>query len=97
MSLPLIIKSSAQHDIDDAHDWYEEQGTGRGDQFLDELRDRLKYITLNPHMFGRLRGQVRAAPVLKSKFVIYYRIKVDSITVIAVQHMRADPRKLRGR
>ena len=57
----------------------------------------LAEIQADPEHFGRHRGETRAAPLPKSHFIVYYRIYPDSVAVIAVQHERANPRRLRGR
>jgi len=97
MSLPLIIKPAARRDVEDAHDWYEAQRPGRGDEFLVELSAKLYEVKESPDTFGRIWGQVRVAPLARSKFLVYYRIKTDSVTVVAVQHASADPRKWQRR
>ena len=96
-TLQLVIRPLAHADIDDAYDWYELQHTGRGDLFADELRVKLQEIQAYPEHYGRIRRQIRAAPLPRSKFIVYYRIFPDSITVLAVQHASADPRKWQRR
>lgn len=93
----LIIRPLAYLDMDDAREWYESQRDGRGDEFLIELRKRLLEIQAAPEIHGRVRARVRAATMPKSKFLIYYRIDADLVTVIAVQHARANPNKWKRR
>jgi len=92
VSLAVVLTPDAQDDLDAGHAWYEQQQAGRGGAFLDEVRDRLNEISQRPRMFGRVRGQTRAAQLPHSQYVIYYRIHGNNVVVTAVQHARADPR-----
>ena len=93
MSLAFALTPDAEADVRDAHAWYERQRTGRGDEFVVELGDRIADICSAPGSFGRVRGQVRAARLPQSQFVIYYRVEASGVVVIAVQHARANPNK----
>lgn len=53
MSLSVVLTPDARDDLDDARAWYEAQQAGRGDAFLDEVRDQLAVIEQNPHQYGR--------------------------------------------
>jgi plasmid stabilization system protein ParE len=97
MSLDYLITPEARDDIEDAHDWYESQAAGRGDAFLTALTDKITQLRDTPEMYGRVRGQVRAAPLSTSQFIIYYRIEGDRLRVLAVQHAAADPRQWQRR
>jgi plasmid stabilization system protein ParE len=97
MSLDYLISPEARDDIDDAHEWYEAQSTGRGDAFLVELTEMISQLRDTPEMYGRVRGEVRAALLPTSQFIVYYRIEPDRIRVLAVQHASADPRKWQRR
>ena len=97
MSTPVAITTDARDDIDAARVWYENQQAGRGDTFLDELRDHLATIGQNPHQYGFVDRITRAAPLSNSKFIIYYRVEPSQVVVIAVHHASADPRKWQRR
>jgi plasmid stabilization system protein ParE len=97
MSLPIALTPDARDDIDDARAWYEVQQTGRGDAFLDEVRDQLTVIEQNPHQYGLVSRKVRAAPLPASKYIIYYRIETNQVVVTAVMHASANPRNWQRR
>jgi len=97
MSLAFALTPDAEADVRDAHAWYERQRTGRGDEFVAELRDRIADICAAPGSFGRVRGQVRAARLPRSQFVIYYRVEQSGVVIIAVQHARAHPSRWKRR
>jgi plasmid stabilization system protein ParE len=97
MSLGFALTPEAEADVQDAHAWYERQRPGRGDEFVTELRGRIDDICTTPELFGRVRGQVRAARLPHSEFIVYYRIEPSGIVVTAVQHARAHPVKWKRR
>src|SRR5438309_1705819 len=86
MSLPAVYLPEAEEDIASAHAWYEQQLAGLGDRFLSALLERIEQIQDNPQLYGVLRRDVRAAPVQRFPYVIYYRARAADVLVIAVQH-----------
>lgn len=97
MSLAFALTPDAEADVQDAHAWYERQRTGRGGEFVVELHDRIADICSAPGSFGRVRGQVRAARLPRSQFIVYFRVDGATVIVIAVQHARAHPNKWKRR
>lgn len=95
MSLAFALTPEAEADVQDAHAWYERQRPGRGDEFVTELYERIGDICATPELFGRVRGQVRAARLPHSQFIVYYRVEQSGVVVTAVQHARASPSKWR--
>jgi len=93
MTLDYLIRPKARDDIDDAYFWYETQNAGRGDTFFIELRNVIATICQTPDLYGRVRGEVRAAPLPDSQFIVYYRIEPQRVSILAVLHAAADPRK----
>jgi plasmid stabilization system protein ParE len=54
-------------------------------------------IQANPELYGILHQEVRAAPMQRFPYVVYYRVEADQILIIAVQHGRRSPRAWQGR
>ena len=59
MSLPLDFHPAVRHEVDDAHDWYEQRQPGLGGAFLDELQHVLTEITANPARYGFADADIR--------------------------------------
>jgi plasmid stabilization system protein ParE len=97
MSLPVVYLPEAQDDVGAAYSGYEQQQVGLGDRFLDSLRDRVSQICDNPALYAVLQDDVRAAPLRRFPYVVYYRAETDRIVVIAVQHRRRSSRSWQGR
>ena len=97
MSLPAVYLLAAEDDVDAAYAWYEGQLAGLGDQFLEALHEAVDRIRNNPQLYGVFRRDIRAAPLSRFPYVVYYRDRGTDILVIAVQHGRRSSRAWRGR
>lgn len=97
MSRSLIFRPRARTDLDAAYAWYEARPAGRGDDFLTEFRSAADLVRQHPDRYGVAYRGLRAAPLPRSKYVVYYRLDPTEVVVVAVLHTRADLRRLRGR
>ncbi len=97
MSMPAAYLPEAEDDVDTAYAWYEQQRGGLGDQFLDALQETVDRIRANPQLYGVFRRELRAAPLKRFPYVVYYRDRGTDVLVIAVQHGRRSSRAWRGR
>ncbi len=86
MSLPVILRPEASHDVEKARDYYEAQQAAREQTFLDRLNETLVRIGTLPEMYGVVWQNVRAARLRKFPYVVYYRVHEDHIEVLAVMH-----------
>ena len=53
MIFGLVIKEEAYQDLQDAYDYYEEQRPGLGDEFIEEVKEKLGYIKKYPLHFPK--------------------------------------------
>ena len=97
MSLPVVYRPEARDDIDDTYSRYERQRLGLGDRCLEALRERVDEIQVQPALYGLLHKDIRAATLRHFPHVVYYRVEVAWILVIAVQHGRRSSRNWKGR
>lgn len=97
MSLPLFYRSDAREDVADAFAWYDEQQTGLGEEFLNELLSVETRVAENPFTWPPVHKAVRRCWMRRFPYGLYYRVLHDRIEVLAVYHVRRDPRTLRGR
>ncbi|MBL7732644.1 MAG: type II toxin-antitoxin system RelE/ParE family toxin [Chitinophagaceae bacterium] len=88
MRFILHIQEEAQQDIQDAFDWYEEQRTGLGERFLEELYPLLKTIAANPQYYGFVFAGFRDAALKKFPYLVTYRIEGKHVFVNSVRHTR---------
>jgi plasmid stabilization system protein ParE len=97
MSLPVAYLPEAADDVDAGYAWYEHQLTGLGDQFLEAVRETVDRVSANPQGYGIFRHDIRAAPLRRFPYVVYYRDRGTDILVVAVQHGRRSARAWQGR
>jgi toxin ParE1/3/4 len=86
MSLPALFRYEARDDIQTAFEYYEAIRPGLGKKFLGHLYDALERIELLPELHGIVWRSVRAAPLKKFRYVVYYEVIADRVEVIAVMH-----------
>jgi len=89
-SLPLVFLPAARDDIELAYDYYENQQANLGDRFVAAVREEVSRIQNDPEIYGVVHKDVRAACVHRFPYVVYYRVVVNRIVVIAVQHGSRD-------
>lgn len=97
MSLPVAYLPEARDDINAAYHHYDSLGAGLGDRFLDALRQAVERIADNPDLYAILHRDVRAAPLRRFPYVIYYRAEPGQVLVVAVQHGRRSSKAWSGR
>ena len=97
MSLPIVLRSEASHDAQEAVEFFEARQTGLGQTFLDRLKVTLGSIRNTPEIYGVAWRNIRAAKLRKFRFVVYYRIHHDRIEVLAIMHGHRDASAWRDR
>ena len=63
MSLPLVVTPEAESDLDEARTWYDQQGAGLGDQFLEAVGKALDRIRAQPGAATEVYPTVRQADI----------------------------------
>ena len=97
MTLPIDIRLEAVDEVHAACEWYDEQRAGLGEEFLESLLKQLNDIQARPEGWAVLYRKIRACPMRRFPYIIYYRILPDQINVVAVQHGHRSPRAWRSR
>jgi plasmid stabilization system protein ParE len=90
MSLPLLLRPSADADIQTTHDELERCRAGLGLRFVDRVLEVLERIESMPQMYGLVSQDVRAARLRKFRHLVYYVVRADRIDVLAVMHGARD-------
>jgi toxin ParE1/3/4 len=98
MSLPVIFKSAARLEFDEAVAWYEGERVGLGEEFKLEAKSALKRALANPQLFQKVRGRAQRIRLRRfKKYAIYFAIKDDVFSVVSVFHGARNPAELRRR
>ena len=70
MSLPIVFRSEARTEFDQAVDWYEPQRPRLGDDFLARVPDVLDVLSSMPEAHPRVFGDIRRAVVPRFPYSI---------------------------
>jgi plasmid stabilization system protein ParE len=98
MSLQLIFQPPAQAEFFEAVAWYENESPGLGKEFAREVFQALKRACFQPEIFRKIRGGGRKIRLKRFKvYTIYFAVKDDALSVVAVFHGARNPADLRPR
>lgn len=97
MSHGLTIRPDAGDELTAAHDWYEGQHPGLGDEFLRAADDVFGRITTYPELYAAGYRGARQAPIRRFPYVVVYRVVGSAVEVFAVVHTSRHPRSWRSR
>ncbi|MGB6295238.1 MAG: type II toxin-antitoxin system RelE/ParE family toxin [Rivularia sp. (in: cyanobacteria)] len=86
MNYVLVFRPLVRDELDEAYNWYENQQSGLGEDFLDSIDDKLNSICLLPQSYPIVYRDVRRAVVKRFPYAVYYRIISSRIIVTAVFH-----------
>jgi plasmid stabilization system protein ParE len=89
----LIIKEEAYQDLQNAYDYYEEQKSGLGEDFIAKVKGRMAYLKKYPLHFSKVEKEFRQALIDRFPYVIVYELSGKEIIVYAVFHCSKNPRK----
>ena len=91
MARRLVVQPQSDLDILAAAVWYEDQRSGLGGRFLDELGLVFRRIEDNPRQFPVVESEVRRALLRHFPYGIYFLTESQDITVLAVLHLHRHP------
>ena len=97
MSRRFIVRPLAEADLENAARWYEEEGPGLAGRFLSDVDRTLERIRERPLQFPAVAGDVRRALQQTFPYAIYFRASDEIVVVLAVLHLRRNPKIWQGR
>lgn len=97
MARQWIVRPLAESDLDHAARWYNDQRPGLGLRFLDSMNQVFERIRIAPLQFPSVSPGLRRALLQTFPYAVYFRVTDEAIVVLAVLHLRRDPRTWRAR
>jgi plasmid stabilization system protein ParE len=97
MSRRLIVRPLAEADLQTAAQWYDEERPGLVERFLKDVDRSFVRLRERPLQFPVVAGNVRRALLHTFPYAIYFRISDEMIVVLAVLHLRRNPKIWQGR
>lgn len=87
----MIVRPEAERDIDNSYNWYEDQSSGLGAEFLRALNATLASIRRNPFAYPIVHKKVRRTLVTRFPHSFFYFADDDKIVITACVHHKRDP------
>jgi plasmid stabilization system protein ParE len=93
MDYKIIISTDAEKDTNEAYQFYENEHTGLGDRFLNELTDFYEKLKHHPtyYSFVSKEKNIRGLVLKVFPYKIIYEIEGKEIYVFAIYHFRQHP------
>ena len=97
MARRFIVRPLAEADLEDAARWYHDERAGLGERFLSDVHRTFARIRERPLQFPAISGDARRALLHMFPYAVYFSASEEMVTVLAVLHLRRDPKVWRGR
>ena len=97
MTLPVVMRVQARAEFDEAFDWYEQQRTGLGVEFMEQVQAVFDQISAMPELHPAVYRDVRKALVRNFPYSVFYRVGTGRVIVLAVFHNKRNPVVWRSR
>jgi plasmid stabilization system protein ParE len=81
----------ASDELHAAHAWYAERSSRAAERFAVEIEMAVARVSESPIRYPRIRGEVRRHLLLTFPFSLLYRVRDETIEVVAVAHHRRRP------
>ena len=88
----LVVRPAAANDLASAYRWYEQRQTGLGEDLLQAAQALMDQILLLPRAYPVVHRDTRRALIQRFPYGIFYRLDGDAVIVVAVYHLRRNPR-----
>ena len=85
------IKAMREVELNDAALYYEQERSGLGMKFLDEVGRIVSSIIRNPNAGTRVRGPVRRRILRKFPYGILYSANDDGVRILAIMNLKRRP------
>lgn len=95
--MKIAFDELAHAEFDDAVEYYEQQASGLGDAFRDEVKQGLKIVKQFPGIGSVVRDDIRKFILRRFPYKILYSIESDYLYIIAIAHNHRDPEYWRMR
>jgi plasmid stabilization system protein ParE len=93
----FIVRPLAEADLEDAARWYDGERAGLAGRFLTDVDRTFARIHERPLQFPTVSSDVRRALMHTFPYAVYFQISDEAILVLAVLHLRRNPKVWRAR
>src|SRR3970040_1344617 len=97
MTRIVRVRPEAEHDVEAAYAWYDEQRLGLGREFLKELDVVYQRLTEFPLIYAEIYRGLRRARLRRFPVGVFYLVTEAEVRVLAVVHVARNPKVWRSR
>lgn len=91
MTLRIVFRRAAKSEFEDAAVRYDEQRAGLGEEFAIEIEQAVARAAAAPERYPIVFGDIRRTVARRFPYSVYFRVRQDSMVVLAVFHGRRNP------
>ena len=91
MTLRVVFRRAAKSEFEDAAIRYDEQRAGLGEEFVVEMEQAITRAATAPERYPVVYGDIRRTVARRFPYSVYFRVRGDSMVVLAIFHGRRDP------
>ena len=91
MTLRVVFRRAAKSEFEDAAVRYDEQRAGLGEEFVVEMEQAITRAATAPERYPVVYGDIRRTVARRFPYSVYFRVRGDSMVVLAIFHGRRDP------
>jgi plasmid stabilization system protein ParE len=95
--MKVEVLSCAEDEFAEAVDYYNLQSPGLGYEFAAQVKLSFDRISIHPNAWPVFSPRTRRCMVSRFPFGVLYQIRTDRILVLAIMHLRRDPKRWRNR
>lgn len=96
-SYRLQIHPFAESELKDAKNWYNIQKEDLGNEFIEEVENKLLQIVQNPNRYAKIRKDVRKAVLKRFPYSIVYSVVNDTVKIYSFFHQSRNPKNWQSR
>lgn len=91
MSLRIVFRAPARHEVEEAATWYDQQRPGLGEEFLREIDEAVIRAAIHSNRYPLVFADVRKAVARRFPYSVFFRVRNECLVILAVFHGRRDP------
>ena len=89
--------AAAKRELTDVVKYYDQQRSGLGEEFLNDVRRVAELLDENPELGRMLRDGCRSIVLNRFPFSLMYELEDTGVRILAVAHQKRRPDYWRGR
>lgn len=89
--MQILFLEEAQQELDDAVFYYNQELSGLGAEFLDEILKTLERVANFPHAWHPYSNRTRRCQAKRFPYAVVYQMRDEKILIVAIAHLHREP------